>query len=338
MNYSTQDEVYHSKYNEKRLEEPITENRDGKVFVVKKLKIYDVRVYEYIHDNPSRHLARIDTFTEEDGILWVYEECIPGITLEEYIKKNPDLDNRSLKEILVQICEGVKVLHSADPPVIHRDIKSSNIMIDDHKNVVIIDYDAAKLKEIGKTRDTRLLGTAGSAAPEQYGFSASDERTDIYGIGMLIKELCPDSGHLLRVADKATRMDPDRRYQNTDMLMDGICGFTRNIVKVPGFRSGCAWKAVISCLIFGLILFLSLTYNLPENTASWAGICERVSCIAAGLALVDLFTGWTRVYCHLPLIRSRNRIKKVMGYILWGGIIVAAWSVLGQVLRTIAGT
>ena len=66
-----------------------------------------------------------------------------------------------------EICDGLLFLHAAEPPIIHRDIKAENILIDRTGCVKIIDYDAAKMYHKGKNRDTVLIGTEGSAAPEQ---------------------------------------------------------------------------------------------------------------------------------------------------------------------------
>ena len=72
-------------------------------------------------------------------------------------------------DILAQICDGLEFLHSANPSIIHRDIKASNIMVTDDFVVKIIDYDAAKIYVTGQTKDTMMIGTQGLAAPEQYG-------------------------------------------------------------------------------------------------------------------------------------------------------------------------
>ena len=84
-------------------------------------------------------------------------------------------------------------------PIIHRDIKPSNIMITEQNHVVLLDFNAAKLYTNASTNDTVLLGTKGYAAPEQYGFGSSSPQTDIYAIGVLIKEA---ADHMTNVPER----------------------------------------------------------------------------------------------------------------------------------------
>ncbi|MCR5148161.1 MAG: protein kinase [Eubacterium sp.] len=118
------------------------------------------------------------------------------------------------KNILLEICDGLIFLHEAQPPIIHRDIKASNIMITDEGHAMIIDYDAAKLYISGNEKDTVLIGTQGIAAPEQYGFAQSDQRTDIYAFGKLIEKVLPESEQALHIVEKATRFKPSERYKD----------------------------------------------------------------------------------------------------------------------------
>lgn len=68
---------------------------------------------------------------------------------------------------------------------VHRDIKPENIILRGSQ-AVLIDFDAARLHKPEHEADTQILGTTGFAAPEQYGLSQSDIRTDIYSLGVLI--------------------------------------------------------------------------------------------------------------------------------------------------------
>ncbi len=309
----------------------------GKIYYVKKLKIYDLRVYDHLCKTKSPYTANIESYYEENGVLTVNEECIHGITLEKHLEENKDLSFKERKDLLLKICKCVKFLHSSTPTIIHRDIKGSNIMVEDNGNVRLIDYDAAiVLKESGE-RDTNLLGTAGSAAPEQYGFRTSDERTDIYALGVLIREMFPDSRKMQKIAQKATQMDPDKRYRGVNMLTDRLRGFAVNIIRVPGFRTKKVWKAVISVITFTAILLFSLTYRQPETLPVWAGISERISYIVLGLILTDLYFGWTHIYNHLPLIRARKINLRVIGYIIWTAVVIAAWSLFISIIHSAAG-
>ena len=185
----------------------------GTVCIVKKLRYYDTEVFTYLRDNPNEHIPRIFDFQEEDGVLTVIEEKIDGVTLDRYLDDN-DPGRKERLDILNGILDGLEFLHNAPSPIIHRDLKSSNILIDNESRVKIIDYDAAKIYKKGESRDTVLIGTEGSAAPEQYGFMQSDPRTDIYAVGVLMRELFAGDTYFESIITKATRMDPKNRYRS----------------------------------------------------------------------------------------------------------------------------
>ena len=145
-------------------------------------------------------------------------------------------------DILAQICDGLQFLHSADPPIIHRDIKASNIMVTDDAVVKIIDYDAAKIYIAGQDKDTMMIGTQGLAAPEQYGFAQSNVRTDLYALGKLIERMLPDNADAKRIVEKATEMDPKKRYTSAAQMKSQIqkirekpAFLDQKFEKIPGF-------------------------------------------------------------------------------------------------------
>lgn len=237
-------EVKELKDGKKIVMDPETE----KLYYRKSLSVFSVPVYRFLknHDHPA--IPRIKNFWQEEGKLVVIEDLIQGRTLEELLdiqndKRYEQQGNRSAetgshkrtnenisntiddgkgdvlsfeekKRILLEICDGLIFLHEAQPPIIHRDIKASNIMVTDEGHVMIIDYDAAKQFVPGSEKDTVLIGTQGIAAPEQYGFAQSDQRTDIYAFGKLVERVLPESEQAMRIAGKATRFSPSARYKS----------------------------------------------------------------------------------------------------------------------------
>ena len=85
--------------------------------------------------------------------------------------------------------------------------------------ISIFDFSAAKIRSADENRDTVLIGTAGFAAPEQYGFSASTSQTDLYALGVLMNTMLTGSlpgerqvkGHLRSIISRCLMMDPKRR-------------------------------------------------------------------------------------------------------------------------------
>ena len=75
------------------------------------------------------------------------------------------------------------------PPIIFRDLKPQNIMVDRTGQIKLIDFGIARSFQPGKAKDTTLLGTPGYAAPEQHGQSQTDVRSDIYTLGVTLHQL-----------------------------------------------------------------------------------------------------------------------------------------------------
>lgn len=228
----------------------------GKLYFKKTLDVYNEQVFAYLRDHKNRHVAAVQTYWKEGDKLVVIEELIQGRTLDEMLKADETagglqkgdaasdvpLTFAERVDILTQICDGLEFLHSADPPIIHRDIKASNIMVTDDFVVKIIDYDAAKIYVTGQTKDTMMIGTQGLAAPEQYGFAQSDVRTDLYALGKLVERMLPGNVDAKRITDKATEMDPKKRYASAAQMKAHIqrirektSALDRKFEKIPGF-------------------------------------------------------------------------------------------------------
>ena len=168
----------------------------------------------------------------------VYETASRGdenLVLEEYIQGDSlgDLLRGALftaeetRNIVTQVCRALWVFHALG--AVHRDVKPENIILRGG-GAVLIDFDAARLHKPSLEADTQVLGTTGFAAPEQYGLSQTDQRADIYSVGILMnvmltgkhpsKQLAP--GHLGRVVERCTQVSPEKRYQNVLRLMEAL--------------------------------------------------------------------------------------------------------------------
>ncbi len=193
-----------------------------KLYLRKRLEVWNEDALVYLRDHKNEHLPQVKTFwKEEDGTLTLIEKYVQGETLSEHLARR-DLSEKKKKEAVLGVLDALSFLHHAIPPIIHRDVKPDNIMIAESGAVFLVDYDAAKVHRDGEKRDTVLLGTEGSAAPEQYGFAQSDVRTDLYAVGTLIQALFPEKAELSTVVGKATRMDPKDRYQSAEELREAF--------------------------------------------------------------------------------------------------------------------
>ena len=247
----------------------------GRLFYRKVLTVFNVQVFAYLKDHKSRYVPRIESFREDGETLIVIEEFVQGRTLHDILENEDEpLPFQERIRILTEICDGLSFLHSAQPPIIHRDLKASNIMLTEDGVVKIIDYDAAKIYVRGEKKDTVLMGTHGVAAPEQYGFAPSDVRTDIFALGKLIERMLPDNVDAARIVARATHIDPKKRYSSATMVKDQIVRIrekssnldTRLEKAIPGFDPRSKTHRI---LVRAAILFLCAAILAGIGFAVW---------------------------------------------------------------------
>ncbi|MNM78648.1 Serine/threonine-protein kinase PrkC [compost metagenome] len=160
--------------------------------------------------NHTRLPHIVDFFPPDDeGYTYLVMDFIDGVTLENYIEgitSQPRIE--TILHIAEQVCEGLEYLHTYDPPIVYRDLKPSNLMVDQAGNIRFIDFGIARQFKVDQPEDTVKLGTVGFAAPEQYGGKQTDARTDLYSLGALLlylvtggqlSEWRPEAQQLLRV-------------------------------------------------------------------------------------------------------------------------------------------
>ena len=195
---------------------------DKKVYVKKILTVYNLEVFRYLQEHPIANMPHIYEIVVDSDKLIVIEEYMSGTTLQELLGERQSLSEEETSNIICQLCTILEALHNAHPPIIHRDIKPSNIIISPDGVVKLIDMNAAKWSRDIVGHDTLLIGPAGYAAPEQYGFAASDTKTDVYSIGVLINVMLtgvPPVERLARepmghIVSRCTKMDPKERYDS----------------------------------------------------------------------------------------------------------------------------
>ena len=185
------------------------------------------------------NLAKVSDYFELAGKHYLVMDFIAGETLDDLLARctAPFQEGRVL-EWALQLCDVLSYLHNLAPPVIFRDLKPGNIMIDRQNQVRLIDFGIARLFKPGKRRDTASFGTAGYAPPEQYGRGQTDARSDIYSLAATLHQLLTlrDPGdepfkfpparalnrsasqHFSDTLDKALQQDPNQRWQNAAEL------------------------------------------------------------------------------------------------------------------------
>lgn len=247
-----------------------------KPVVVKKLTEANPEIYREVAKINSPHIPKIYCVEEQEDVLFVAEEFIDGCTLSAYLEKETLTDTKKL-ELMLQLCDALEVLHRCIPPVIHRDIKPSNILVTQDGIVKIIDFDAARQYKTEKnTSDTRLLGTIEYAAPEQFGYSQTDLRSDIYSAGVVFSEIkigkeAPFAKDWKRLVDKCTSFDPENRYKNVAELKKDLLKCIRkrkNGKKYAGFVA--VGAAVLLLAAGGLLLSRNKETEVANITPTMA--------------------------------------------------------------------
>ena len=170
------------------------------------------------------HLPQIMEAAEQDGQTAVREEYVQGDTLAELLT-GARLTEREARQVTMQLCQALHVLHSMG--AVHRDVKPENVILRG-SDAVLIDFDAARIYKDESESDTQVLGTTGFAAPEQYGIFQSDERADIFSLGVLLNIMLTGkhpsremaAGKMGRIVRKCTMTAPEQRYQSARALME----------------------------------------------------------------------------------------------------------------------
>lgn len=187
---------------------------------------------------------------EEDGIYYIVMELVEGITLKKYIEKKARLSIKETISIAIQVSMGIEAAHNNH--IIHRDIKPQNIMISKDGKVKVTDFGIAKAVS-SNTITSNVMGSVHYTSPEQARGGFSDEKSDIYSLGVTMFEMLtgrvPFNGETTvaiaikhiqepmpspreyvaeipisveQIVFKCTQKSPDRRYQNMAELIEDL--------------------------------------------------------------------------------------------------------------------
>lgn len=204
----------------------LVQGEDGLFYAKKRVSKDEIGLANKLKKIHHVNVARIYDAYKDEEYGYIIEEFVNGVTLEEKMEASSISEKQAFYYAL-QICRGLFAVHSRK--FVHRDISSKNIMVLDDDTVKIVDFGIAREYDQNKTTDTVMMGTNGYAAPEQYGFSQSDARSDIYSVGVLLNEMLTGQlpqnslwrGRGQEIISKATAMDPRDRYEYAyDMAND----------------------------------------------------------------------------------------------------------------------
>lgn len=255
--------------------ECLSSNQSGETLLVKHRETGELFISK-CYSNPSYH----SNITESELLKGLQHQGLPGFVEEnrsnemtcvvrEYAKGTPldrliyekPLTEKQAVDICIQLCDIMIYLHSKTPPIIHRDIKPQNIIVDSLGNVKLIDFGISRKYNESAQNDTVFYGTEKFAPPEQYGFSQTDCRSDIFSFGVLLCWLLTGNAEinvaigtirnkrLARIVRKCTAFAPEKRYKSAAKLMTALLNSDGHLFKT------------ISRSLFGLV-FLFFVFSV----------------------------------------------------------------------------
>ena len=184
-------------------------------------------------------IPRVVDIIEDEESIYIVRDYIEGETLETIVRMYGAQPADKVIEWGKQMCSALGYLHSQNPPLIYRDMKPANVILKPDGAIKFIDFGIMRAYKPNQSSDTCCLGTKGYAAPEQFGGSQTDARTDIFGLGMTmfrlvtgvdpieppyeIKPICMINPSLPKgleyIISKCIQPNPNERYQSCDELM-----------------------------------------------------------------------------------------------------------------------
>ena len=188
-------------------------------------------------------LPRIVDIFEDAESIYIVEDFVEGITLEKLLEEQGRVDEARGLGWFKDLCSVLGYLHRQKPhPIIYRDLKPSNIMLQPDGTLKLIDFGIAREYKQESSADTTYIGTKGYAAPEQFGTAQTDERTDIYSLGVTMyhlltgkspyqppyqfvpaRQLVPGlSAGTEYILGKCVQPEPADRYQHVPELLDDL--------------------------------------------------------------------------------------------------------------------
>lgn len=304
---------------------------DNKLYIKKILYPENYDVFIKLKDISSPYIPKIYEILSFEYSLIIIEEYINGSTLDEILTKQKALSENSVIEYTIELCNVLDVLHNCEPPIIHRDIKPSNIIINNANSLKLIDFDVSRTHKDNISTDTEVLGTHGYAAPEQFGFSQTDARTDIYSLGITMNVMLTGEfpitklykGNLSNIITKCTKFDPDKRFQNVKELKQAILKksithksksstltYTSN--RLPGFRSGKISFGILGFFWYGFLVLTSFGFFTDDLTPK--SRAEDIIITSFLFIITLLFGNYKNLKARLPLLSSKRLIVQLIGY------------------------
>jgi len=249
------------------------------------------------------NICTIYEIDEEGENLFIAMEYVEGQSLKDMVEKGP-LKTESVLDAAIQIADGLKEAHDAG--VVHRDIKSSNILITKKGQAKIMDFGLAKPLEESKITETAtIMGTIAYMSPQQASGEAFDHRADIWSFGVVLYEMLsgqlPFGGEhqqlvlyailnqnpqpikdlpyavpieLDRIINKCLEKEPGERYQHVDEILEDLRRLKREtetgiVLPRKKIRDKTHKAPSIAIVATGILLCIALVLSIGYFIFDW---------------------------------------------------------------------
>ena len=194
----------------------------------------EMEIMKKMADRKLSGIPKAYRIFEENGEVYLVREYIEGMSLAQMVLQKGGISEAEICRISRKICQTAEQFQNPDEPMIHRDIKPENIVVTPGGEVVFIDFGTMRSYKKDGSRDTFVVGTRGTAAPEQYGYIQTDQRTDVYAIGQTMLYMvsesyemnqlseCAVSRRMKKIIEKACSFEPDKRYGDAAQLRRAV--------------------------------------------------------------------------------------------------------------------
>lgn len=222
----------------------------------------EMEIMKKMADRKLSGIPKAYRIFEENGEVYLVREYIEGMSLAQMVLQKGGISEAEICRISRKICQTAEQFQNPDEPMIHRDIKPENIVVTPGGEVVFIDFGTMRSYKKDGSRDTFVVGTRGTAAPEQYGYTQTDQRTDVYAIGQTMLYMVSESyemnqlseyavsRRMKKIIEKACSFEPDKRYGDAAQLRRAVEKCQANNRKKVYKKAG----AVLGLIAAGYIL------------------------------------------------------------------------------------
>lgn len=277
----------------------------------------------------------------------VIEEYVNGRSLHHLLQENGTCSVEEAKRYVRQICSALSEIHAGK--LVYRGINPENIIITTGNNVKLLNCGALRETVPGKWQDTVFIGTPGYAAPEQFGFGQSDNRSDIYAVGILLNVML--TGHMPRekmysgerslqtIIRRCIQVDRNKRYQNVGEIvreLDKSAGgyyIAKLYEQLPGVRSDlwyCKLAALGGYFTFFLYLFGIIKMCIYDNSLTGMGILELMVVLIFEITIPCMLAS-NIAYYDVKLLHL-NHVPPILRILIRFAMAVAAF-IVGFVLE-----